>query len=348
MDALWRQQGGYPTPAGVTAPYRAWRWRWSDLEPMLRRAGELVQPGPDAHRRVIQLICPDLASSQGTTHNLSMAVQMVLPGEEAPSHRHTMTAIRFALQGSATTMVDGEPCTMEPGDLVLTPNWSRHGHTNDTGEPAVWVDNLDVPMVRSLRAGLFEDFGEGLQPASKQQDESYRRFGLGHLRPFRANQPAPISPLLSYPWLQTDRALHELSALEGDPFDDVALEYTNPTTGGHVLPTMACQIQLLRPGVHTKAHRHSTSGVYHVFLGHGSTIVDGERIDWAQGDFLALPPWCWHEHVNGSPDEEAVLYSSTDAPLYEALELYREETFPSSDGFQEVLTTYEQRSGDGV
>jgi gentisate 1,2-dioxygenase len=116
---------------------------------------------------------------------------------------------------------------------------------------------------------------------------------------------SPISPLFSYPWADTERSLHELARFSSDPFDDVAFDYTNPLTGGHVMPTIGCRIQMLRPGVHT------------------------------QGDFLTIPPFAWHEHLNPSSDE-AVLFSTTDAPVLEALCLYREDAYTKTGGHQEV------------
>jgi gentisate 1,2-dioxygenase len=286
---------------------------------------------------VIQLKNPSLAPIPSATHTLTLALQLVYPGEVAPSHRHTPTAIRFMLQGEPTTLVDGEPITMHPGDLVLTPNWSWHGHYNETDKPAIWIDNLDVPIVGTLKAGIHEDFPEGLDPANKMPDESFRRYGSGHLRPTKSGGGQLISPLHAYPWEQTHQALHELASVEADPFDDIALEYTNPTTGGHVLPTLSCQIQMLRPGVHTKAHKHSTSAVFHVFKGSGA------RMDWKEGYFFSLPPWCNHEFINDSNSEELVLYSSTDQPIFEALGLFHELPYEKNGGHQEVIAQYEER-----
>ena len=345
MDALWRHNFPSQTSQEKSAPYQPCRWRWEDIEPMIWRAGELVEPGPDAQRRVIQLKNPSLSPIPSATHTLTLALQLVYPGEVAPSHRHTPTAIRFMLKGEPTTLVDGEPITMHPGDLVLTPNWTWHGHYNETNEPAIWIDNLDVPIVGALKASIHEDFPEGLDPADKLPDESFRRYGSGHLRPAKSARTQMISPLHSYPWEQTYQALHELASVEADPFDDIALEYTNPTTGGHVLPTLACQIQMLRPGVHTKAHKHSTSGVFHVFRGNGHTIVDGVRMDWKEGDFFSLPPWCVHEHVNDSNSDEVVIYSSTDQPVFEALGLMHEYPYEKNGGHQEIVSTYEERYG---
>src|SRR5207253_2083352 len=139
---------------------------------------------------------------------------------------------------------------------------------------------------------------------------------------------SPVSPLLSFPWTETERALHNLAkAGEASPFDAVAFEYTNPSTGGHVLPTIGCWIQMLRPGVHTQSHRHSNVAVYHVFRGQGASIVDGVRIEWQEGDFFALPPYCWHEHLNTSSSDEAVLFSTNDIPVLESLNLYRDHAY---------------------
>src|SRR5581483_6373359 len=149
----------------------------------------------------------------------------------------------------------------------------------------------------------YEDYSDVLYPADKPVDDSLRRYGGGFLRPTTDRGARQVSPLLSFPWSSTEAALHELARSEISPFDDVAFAYTNPTTGGHVLPTIGCWIQMLRPGVHTRAHRHSTVSVYHVFRGRGTSIVDGMQIDWEEGDFFALPPWAWHEHANRSNSE---------------------------------------------
>jgi gentisate 1,2-dioxygenase len=346
FDALWRHRAPEAGPSQVTAPYAPCAWRWSDIRPYMDRAAELVRPGPEAERRVLTLNNPTIPPMKMTTHTISAAVQMVLPGERAPSHRHTMAAIRFIVEGNgALTFVDGEPCSMHPGDLILTPAWSWHGHLNETDGPMLWMDSLDVPLVRTLRAALYEEYPGDFQTATKPVDDSINRYGSGHLRPVWERRTGPISPLLSFPWVQTERALRHLAGLETSPFDDVAFQYTNPATGGHVLPTIGCWIQMLRPGAHTQAHRHNTVSVYHVFRGRGSTIVDGVQLDWEQGDFFALPPSAWHEHVNGSPSEEAVLFSTNDIPLYESINLYREDAYAEHGGHQPVVAGYSERYG---
>jgi gentisate 1,2-dioxygenase len=97
--------------------------------------------------------------------------------------------------------------------------------------------------------------------------------------------------------------------------------------------------------VHTKAHRHTTCAVYQCFRGRGSIIVDGLQIDWEQGDFIALPPWTWHEHVNGSSSEDAILFSTTDSPILQSLNLLAEEPYEENGGHQKVTGTYADRFG---
>jgi gentisate 1,2-dioxygenase len=345
MGALWRRHQRGDRPTDPVAPYSPAHWRWSDIGGFVKRAGELVQPGPDAQRRVITLNNPSLGPGGAATHTVSGNVQMVLPGEVAPSHRHTNAAIRFIMHGEgAVTIVDGEPIAMRPGDLVLTPGWSYHGHVSKADGPVLWMDSLDGPLVvEKLRIARYEQYPDELEPAFRPPNDSVSRYGGGHLRPTWQKQRTPVSPQMVYPWERTEPALRDLAKIDASPFDDVAFEYTNPTTGGPVLPTIGCYIQMLRPGIHTKAHRHASSTVYHAFRGRGSTIVDGVQIDWEEGDFFALPPWCWHEHLNGSVSDEAVIFSTTDQPVMEVLNLFEEHEHPG--GHQEVVAGYDERYG---
>lgn len=333
MDALWRVRVPGTSGSEPRAPYPPCHWAWSDIRPFLARAGELVTPGPDSERRVVQLIHPAIASVRSASHLLTANVQMVLPGEVAPPHRHTIAAIRFIIEGeSAVTFVNGEPVEMRPGDLVLTPAQHWHGHENHSNGPTLWMDTLDRPLTVAMQQSRYESYPSA-DPALARTDESYS---------------TAISPTMSYPWSQSEPELARLAAdAQSDPFDDIVFDYTNPLTGGHVLPTIGCRIQLLRPGVRTRAHRHAYTSVYHVFRGTGSTIVDGVRIDWKSGDFLTLPPFCWHEHRNDA-NVPAYLFSVTDAPVIDALNFAREDAYPESDGHQAVVAAYAERYGEAV
>jgi hypothetical protein len=140
---------------------------------------------------------------------------------------------------------------LRPGDLVLTPSWRLHDHGNEPDSQMVtWMDALDVPLVNLLDASFFEQFPGRAQSITKAAEDSYHRYGVGHLKPSWEDVPAGLpSPLLVFRWEQTEEALRRLAQVDADPFDDVALQYVNPFTGGAVLPTIDCWIQLhgLRP-----------------------------------------------------------------------------------------------------
>lgn len=312
-------------------------WRWADAQPLVMRSGDIVTPDRDVERRVLRLANPGL--DHGTTHTISAALQLLLPGENAPAHRHTPTAIRWVLQGQgAYTTVEGDKCYMEPGDLVLTPSWTWHDHNNEGAEPMIWLDGLDTPLVNNLAATFYEQYPEDQQPIIGV-GESERKYASGALRPAWEEADTPYSPLWHYKWSRTREALYRLAQVDASPFDDVAMEFSDPATGGPVLKTMACWIQLLRPGIRTKAHRHTSSAVYQVFRGHGHSVINGQQFDWTEGDFLVVPAWAWHEHANAG-DSEAILFSIQDLPVMKALSLYREEPYAEHAGHQPVTSHF--------
>jgi gentisate 1,2-dioxygenase len=325
-------------PRSRCVPYL---WRWDSLLPLVRRGAEVTALSREAERRVLGFINPGLPDRYGATHTLWAGFQYVLPGEVAPAHRHSPAAIRFVIEGrGAFTTVDGDKCVMGPGDLVLTPPWTWHDHGNESGEPILWLDGLDLPIVAELEGQFYEPFPAEAQPVGKPVGDSEHRYGVGQLRPTWERWAGPFSPLLNYKWAKTEEALRRLAQVAGagSPFDDVAIEYINPHTGGPIMPTLACWAQLIRPGVRTKAHRQTGSAVYLVFAGRGSSVIDGQRFDWRKGDLFVVPTWAWHEH--GSADGEAILFSVQDTPVMQALGLYREQAYREHDGHQPVTAVF--------
>ncbi len=330
LDAPWSRPGPLIEPKKTRVQSRL--WRWAEIEPLLRRSAEFVAPGRGAERRILRLANPGVPE-RTSTHTISVAVQYLLPGEVAPAHRHTPNALRFMLRGEgAYTTVEADKCVMGPGDLVLTPSLTWHDHGNEGTEPVIWLDGLDSPMVRYLEVLSMQGYPEQRQTTGVQPGLSERRFGTAGLRPAWRPQGDNSGHLnlnlhlhlLHYRWEAAHGALERLATLEASPFDDVVMEYVAPTTGRSPLPTLGCYIQMIRPGVHTRTHRHSSSAVYLCFQGSGFSLVDGVRYDWQQGDFLAVAPWASHAHGNDGP-APAVLFSIQDVPLLNALGLYREE-----------------------
>ncbi len=304
-------------------------WRWSDIYEGLLESGEAVRLGPDTNRRTIQLRNPALAS--GTSKTIQMSIQLVRAGERARAHRHTMQAIRFVVEGGgAYTVVEGERFVMEPNDLILTPGWTWHDHANPTLAPTVWLDGLDAPLTAHLDAQFQVDFPEEAQTVTKPDGTS--TMTLGSSRPPRAAADLPEFPPYRYAWSDTRPALERLAErtapVDDDPFDAVLLEYVNPLTGGHTLPTMGCRVQMLRPGQATRSHRHTGTTIYHSIEGSGRAVVDGQRLEWGPRDCFIVPPWRSHHFVNASTSDPTILFSMTDTPVLEALRLYREEETP--------------------
>jgi gentisate 1,2-dioxygenase len=304
---------------------------------MAQRAGELVALDQGGDRRALGLTNPGLDGRPYATPTLWAAIQWLNGHEVAPAHRHSYQAVRFIIDGrGAYSTVQGDRVYLERGDFIINPPWYWHDHGSDSDERAVWMDGLDIPLVNTLNANFFEPGASLKQEVSAVQNGSVLKYGVGQLRPAWEPPTVEYSPLFSYRWEATERALNNLAKVDASPFDDVALEYTNPHTGAPVMRTITSWIQMLRPGVHTKAHRQVNTVVYHVFEGRGATIIDGVQFDWEQGDFLALPSWVCHEHVNHSQTERAILFSIQDTPAMKALGMYREEALATTNGFQVV------------
>src|SRR5262245_58367991 len=156
-------------PIPVAQPYR---WSWAEvLRPMMVRAYDVVDP-VKAERRNLIMSNPGLTRA-ATTQTLIAAVQGVLPGEIAPAHRHTAGALRFMIEGCGSlTNVNGEPCSMDPASLILTPQWSWHDHANETERPVIWLDVLDVPFIMGINQWFWEPFPEAIQPRSRPRGEN--------------------------------------------------------------------------------------------------------------------------------------------------------------------------------
>jgi len=317
-------------PASKVIPYV---WPWKDIRPQAMRATELVGTA-EAERRVLRLMNPGLGGRTATTQTLFGGIQTVLPGEISPAHRHTPAALRFIIESDGGyTAVGGERFPMLPGDLVLTPPWSWHDHANDTKNPMFWLDGLDLPLVNYLEMSFHDQYPEDTHPITESPGSSLAKYGSMALQPtWIERRMSGSSPLMYYPWDRTREALEKLATGEdGSPYDGVLMEYTNPSTGGHAMPTIACFVQLLRPGERTKAHRHTTSSIYHVVEGKGHTMVGDKKLSWEDKDTFCIPGWAFHEHVNESPTEPAFLFSYTDTPVMKALGYFREEPHPEGN-----------------
>jgi gentisate 1,2-dioxygenase len=211
---------------------------------------------------------------------------------------------------------------MRPGDFVLTPNWTWHDHGNDSEEPMVWLDGLDIPLVQFLDAGFAETGDADSQSLSRPEGDALARYA-GNLLPIDWKLDTKNSPVLNYPYVRTRESLETISRNgEVDACHGHKLRYVNPATGGSPMPTIGTFIQLLPAGFQSRCYRSTDSTVYSVVEGTGESTIGGRKITWKPRDIFVAPSWAWQEHHS---DGDAVLFSFSDRPVQQALGLWREE-----------------------
>jgi gentisate 1,2-dioxygenase len=312
-------------PKQPAPPYAAALWRYEDILPHLLRAGELIT-AEEAVRRVLVLENPALPGKSSITQSLYAGLQLILPGEVAPAHRHTQSALRFIVSGKgAYTAVNGERTTMHPGDFILTPSWNWHDHGNPGGEPVVWLDGLDIPLVRFFDAGFAENGEQASQGVARPEGHSYAAYG-NNMAPVRLDRQDRSSPVFSYPYARSRETLHTLARSgDIDAWHGIKLRYINPLTGGAPMPTIGACMQLLPQGFKGLRHRSTDGTVYSVVEGHGVATIAGQRFSFAPRDTFVVPSWA---EVAFDALDEVVLFSFSDRPVLEAMGLLREEFLP--------------------
>ena len=306
---------GQPKPVS-----KAKRWAFKDVRPLLLRAGELT-PVEKAERRVLVLSDPGRGvGSMQATASIYVGMQLLLPGEKAPAHRHTPSAARIIVEGKGGfTVVNGEKLPMEEGDLVLTPGGQWHDHGHDGDEPVIWLDALDLPLFAYLEGSYAEE--APLQAPRNRPDASqveYRSAGLAPAR--RSGTRRAAFPLMRFPWTNTQSVLEGMAQYAGS--DAVEVDYINPETGEDVLPTMGFTALMLRPGERVSPPLRSSSAVYHVISGTGQTRINGETFEWTAKDTFSAPVFAEIDHMGGT--ETSFLIQVHDRPIQDKLGYYEE------------------------
>lgn len=313
-------------------------WRWESLRRLADQAGHIVPVGRGGERRAIALANPGLGGRPFATPTLWAAIQYLMPGEDAPEHRHTQHAFRFVVEGSGVwTVVGGDAVPMNRGDFLPQAGWNWHAHHNATTEPMAWIDGLDIPFQYLTEAQFFEFGRDEISAAERTTPERSRSEQLwAHpgLRPLSATGAAPGSPLLSYKWAHTNAALVDQLQLERSGFGGTvepghaAVRYTNPHDGGDVLPTIRAEFHRVVRGAETAPVRETGSSVFQVFDGSGVVTVGEKSWTVARGDLFVVPSWtpfAFRSEAGATDSDEGALdlFRFSDAPVFEALQLHR-------------------------
>lgn len=304
-----------------TTPCLPHLWKWADVQAWLYEAGELIT-AQEAERRVLVLENPGLRGRTRITHSLYAGMQLILPGEIAPAHRHSQSALRFIMQGNgAYTAVNGEKVTMSVGDFVITPSWTFHDHGNPSSEPMIWLDGLDVPIVELLDAQFMESGVETSQEITSGANLNFAEFGHT-MKPVAYHPQSRTSPLFWYPYDRTREALETLKTHSAPHACwGHKLQYTNPVTGGWAMPAIGTFMQLIPAGFQGKAYRSTDSTVYAVVEGTGRCIIGDHRLEFGPKDVFVCPSWMQYRL---DADSDCVLFSYSDRPVQQALDLWRE------------------------
>jgi gentisate 1,2-dioxygenase len=312
---------GHPAPQTVPA-----HWRYSEIRPLLLRAGELA-PIEKAERRVLVLANPGHGlDGLHTTGTIYCGMQLILPGETAPNHRHTPSAVRLVVEGEGgLTVVNGERLPMNRGDLILTPsmNWHEHGHAGS--DPVVWLDALDLPLMFGMEASYaIEGAPQRVRNAPDASATRYRRAGLVPYT--NLDTKCGDYPLPRWPWHEVRTALQALAS-DTEAGQPVHLAYVNPQTGAECLPTLGFSALMLRPGEELAMPRDSASAVYHVVEGRIEAQINHAVFAAEDADVLAAAAHAKVRLANRSTEKPAYLFKIDDAPLQRKIGIY--ESFPA-------------------
>lgn len=337
---LWTEIGDL-MPAEPTSRAIPHRWDWATLLELAARAGELVPVGRGGERRAIALANPGLGGRPYATPTLWAAIQYLMPGEDAPEHRHTQNAFRFVVEGEGVwTVVERDPVPMRRGDFLPQPGMNWHAHHNAASTPMAWVDGLDIPFQYEIESQFFDLGRDEISDAERvtpQRSRSQRLWGYPGLAPVSRIGASPATPLLAYRWEDTDAALRAQLALEQDGFSatiepgHALVRYINPADGQDALPTIRAQFHRISAGSQTVPRRETGSSVYQVFDGSGRVTVGDHDWSVTRGDLFVVPSWApvsFRSEASRSDSDSGALdlFQFGDAPVFERLGLYREST----------------------
>ncbi len=321
MMPLWERTGGMRPGSDCIAMH----WRYNDIKPDLLRACELITK-KQAERRVLVLENEALRGTTYITNTLYAGLQIILPGEIAPSHRHTPNALRFVIEGDgAYTAVDGERLMMHPGDFIVTPNWTWHDHGNLGDGPVVWLDGLDSPFTNFLGTTFREDLTDDRQNLFRQDGDNAAAFAANML-PHDFRPASAQSPILHYPFTQTKKALEHLAATtDPHPAHGVKLRYANPATGRHPFSTMAVFMQRLPANFSGRDYRSTEGSVFCVVEGDGKLIAGDKTFEMTQHDVAVVPSWTAYRFETSTA---MMIFSYSDRAGQEALGFWHDEDPP--------------------
>jgi gentisate 1,2-dioxygenase len=316
---LWPSLRGVLPPHIPTRQTKPTHWAYKTLKPLLLKAGELT-PIEKAERRVLVLANPGhgLEKMQASAA-MYLGMQLLMPGEWAPSHRHTPNAVRMIVEGEgAYTTVDGEKCPMSRGDLILTPTglWHEHGH--DGTEPVIWLDVLDLPLVYYMEASYHIN-GERQKVVPGRGDKQYARGGVLPTPVFERSKRA--YSMLRYAWTDAKAALEAMAA-DNPALDAVQITYVNPETGADAENILGFYALMLRPGQTLRLPARSPAQVFHIIEGSVEVKIMDSTFTLVEADTCCAPGYEAVTLKNLQTDTPSFVFMADESPLHRKLGVY--------------------------
>lgn len=320
LAPLWRVLHGLVTVEPKVTAIPA-HYPYERVRPYLMEACDLIGT-EEAERRVMVLENPGLPGQSRITPSLFCGLQIILPGEIAPAHKHVASALRFIVEGKdAYSAIAGEKTMMEVGDFVITPSMTWHDHGNESDGPMVWIDGLDMHMVNLFSASFREAYPGKVHPTLKPQGGTMAEVGM-NMVPEGYDHPSQTSPIFNYPYQRTREALYRLSRFrDPDECHGHRLNYINPLTGGAAMPTISTAMRLLPKGFKSQSYRSTAGTVFNVVEGAGRAHIGDATFEFKAKDIFVAPSW--FPYVLEAT-EDSVLFSFSDQIAQEKLDFFRE------------------------
>lgn len=352
-DALWTVANAIE-PWQPKSPTIPMIWKYKDLRALVLKSADMVSP-EKAGRRVVMLVNEGRVEASACVGWLYTGLQTMRPGEITSAHRHMASALRFIMEGQgAYTVVDGHKINLNARDFVLTPNdcWHDHGVRED-GEQCIWQDGLDIPLMNVLDVNFYDVYPKSAQDALHPANDMPETWAGSGVLPDGFTWQHNYSPVMRFSFDKTYEALLNRAKIvdeKGDGFGGITMRYSNPTNGGHVMPTMSAYMQMLRAKESTRRYRRTGSYVFQVAKGKGYSIIGDQRFDWQEKDIFVIPSWVFFEHHNLDDKEDACLFCFNDLPVMEKLKVYYQESF---EDYQKAIekdykSSYQGRFGAGT
>jgi gentisate 1,2-dioxygenase len=316
---LWPSLRGVLPPNIPTRQTKPTHWPYKTIKPLLLKAGELT-PIEKAERRVLVLANPGhgLEKMQASAA-MYLGMQLLMPGEWAPSHRHTPNAVRMIVEGEgAYTTVDGEKCPMSRGDLILTPTglWHEHGH--DGTEPVIWLDVLDLPLVYYMEASYHIN-GDRQTVVPGLGDKQYARGGVVPTHVFERSKKA--YPMLRYAWTDAKTALESM-AQDNPSQESIQVTYVNPETGNDAENILGFYALMLRPGQTLRLPARSPAQVFHVIEGTVEAKIVDSTFSLAEADTCCAPGYEAVTLKNLDVKKPTFIFIADESPLHRKLGVF--------------------------